>query len=170
MSVRSATNSRMKLFLSHSSIDAGLVDLVKTRLTPLGITVYAAEFDNKAGANVHDKVLSEIRLCDLMVVLLTGAGYSSIYVQQEIGVARENKKMVIPIVVPEIAKEDLGLLTGTEYIIYNEIEPESALLLLSQRIEEISRQHVQIQKQREDFVFAVGLGLILGVILSALSE
>ena len=166
----SDTTMRMKLFLSHATVDAALVNLVTTRLVPLGVTVYAAEYDNKAGADVHEKVRAEIRVCDLMVVLLTRAGHASVYVQQEIGFGLAEGKIVIPIVTPEVEKANLGMLADTEYIVYNEIEPASGLHLLSQRIEELSRQHIQLQKQREDFLFVGGLLVCVGVILLALNE
>ena len=160
----------MKLFLSHATLDAALVDLVKTRLEPLGVTVYAAEHDNKAGEDVHDKVRAEIRVCDLMVVLLSRDGHSSVYVQQEIGFGLAEGKMVIPIVSPEVEKADHGLLGNTEYIVLNESEPASGLQLLGQRIEELSKQHTQLQRQKDDLLFVAGMLVCIGVILLVMNE
>ena len=160
----------MKLFLSHATQDSDLVAVIRERLEPLGVNIYAAEFDNKAGASLRDKVHSEILACDWMVVLLTDVGHSSVYVHQEIGFALAQKKLVIPIVTPEIAKENLGMLNGAEYIVYNMAEPDSAFHQLTQRIDELARREAKLQKDRDDFVGAIGVGLVVGAILLALRE
>ena len=88
----------MELFLSHATVDGRLVGLITDRLEPLGVSVYTAEYDNQAGKNVHAKVAEAIPRCDLVVVLLTAAGYDSKYVHQEIGYARRAGKLTIPLV------------------------------------------------------------------------
>lgn len=163
-------DSPMKLFLSHATQDSIFVDVIRQRLEPLNVKVYGAEFDNKAGANLLEKVRSEIRSSDWIVVLLTNAGHASVYVHQEIGFALAEKKLVIPIVTPEIARENLGMLNGTEYIVYDAADPDSAFHQLTQRIDELARRQMKLQKDKDDLIEALVVGLAVGAILLALRE
>jgi len=60
--------------------------------------VYLAEHDVQAGESLAMKVRSAIRRSDAIVVLLTKSGAASAYVHQEVGVAVEAGRPVIPIV------------------------------------------------------------------------
>lgn len=166
----SAINLCMKLFLSHATEDSELVKDIKNRLEPLGVNVYAAEFDNKSGESLTGKIQTEILSSDWMVVLLTDAGRSSVYVHHEIGFGLAQKKLVIPIVTPAIAKEDLGMLNGTEFIVYDVADPDSAFHQLTQRIDGLARREAKLQKNRDDFYAAIGIGFVVGAILLALNE
>lgn len=70
----------MELFLSHATSGAAIVGEIRSRLAALGVGVYTAEHNVRAGHNVHDKIDQAIRHCDVMVVQLTKAGNDSSYV------------------------------------------------------------------------------------------
>jgi len=157
----------MELFLSHATADADLVGLITSRLEPLGVVVYAAEHDNQAGTNVHAKVADALRRCDLMVVLLTAAGYNSHYVHQEIGFAQRANKLTIPMVTSVAARRGLGMLEGIEYIQVDEDEPSEALQKLSHRVAHIKHS----RQQRHDDLVVAALALVaIGIIIMALGD
>ena len=88
---------RRPTVLSHATADgAGLAGTVVTHLDALGVKAFIAERDNRIGENSHTQIKEAIRRCDVMVVVLTGAGADSRYVHQEIGVAHGLDKLVLP--------------------------------------------------------------------------
>jgi TIR domain len=141
-------NRLMKLFLSHTTADGALVEIVKTRLVPFGVVVYVAEHDNKAGDHLPSKVETEIVDSDLVVVLLTARGSSSNFVNQEIGFAHAKGKLVIPIVADDAGHPDLGFLVGAEYINLDPDEPDKAIQHLTDRIGGILQQHHHAEMER----------------------
>jgi hypothetical protein len=155
----------MELFLSHATTDAQLVAEIRRQLASLGVNVYTAEHDVRAGHNVHDKIDLAIRRCHVMVVLLTKAGNGSRYVHQEIGFAKRARKMIVPVVTPEVARAGLGMLEGIEYIVVNEADPTVALHMLSARIDQVARD-----KNRDDLMNAALIMVAIGVVIIALSE
>lgn len=164
----------MEIFLSHAAADRALVARIKSRLEALGVRTYAAEHDGRAGENLHDKVTAALRRCDLMVVLLTQTGHASRYVHQEIGFAKRDGKLIIPMVAQDVAHSgSLGMLEGIEYIVMDEVDPADALHSLSRRIEDIihARAHAQRQRQRDQELRTAALALIvIGIILLAMRE
>jgi hypothetical protein len=86
-------------------------------------------------------------------------------VHQEIGFAKRAGKLIIPVVTPEVARADLGMLEGIEYIVVDENDPSSALHVLSGRIEQLSRQ-----KDRDDLMKAALVMVAIGIVIVALSE
>ena len=111
----------MQIFLCHATADSTIALEIRSRLGHLGVSVYLAEHDNQAGSLLVDKVTDALRASDLTVALLTPAGFTSLFVHEEMATAREAGKLVIPLVDRSIAIFDLGLLNGTDYIL---MDPE----------------------------------------------
>ena len=173
----------MKLFLSHATADGGLVETILGRLVPFGIGVYAAEYDNKAGEHLPDKIKRAISEADLVVVLLTTHAGGSNFVQQEIGFALGQSKLVVPIVSNDAAHQDLGFLVGTEWINLDEDDPAKAMQELTNRVGEIAVLHHQNelalqralrlqadQKHQEDLIFYGAVLVIIGAIILAMGN
>lgn len=158
----------MELFLSHATVDRHLVETIQARLTPLGVSVYATEHDGQAGVNVHSKIQEAIKRSDLMVVLLTKPGDSSRYVHQEIGYAKRDAKLIIPLVTSDVSRSDLGMLEGTEYIVVDDADPAKALQQLSQRIANLAKSRAQ--QQQDQLVIAGMILIAVGVFLIAMNE
>lgn len=69
-----------EIFLSHATRDSPLVAVVSERLRAVGVSVYLAEADGKAGEAVHPKITAALGRSSAIIVLLTEARYSSNYV------------------------------------------------------------------------------------------
>jgi hypothetical protein len=85
------------VFVSHSSRDTELIAHTRSVAAHARVSLYLAEHDNQAGRSIAQKVQENIDRSDAVLVLLTHAGYSSTYVQQEIGYALRARKVVIPL-------------------------------------------------------------------------
>jgi hypothetical protein len=82
--------------------------MFRNQAVAAGMEVYLAEHDVQAGESLAMNVRSAIRRSDAIVVLLTKSGAASAYVHQEVGVAVEAGKLVIPIVETGVATPAQG--------------------------------------------------------------
>lgn len=164
----------MEVFLSHATADRQLVEHVRAGVSGLGVSVYAAEHDNQAGANLNEKVKSALQRSDLVVVLLTQTGFDSVYVQQEVGAAIGAGKLVIPLVAPPVREFPLGMLNGIEYIDLDPEEPGHATSSLVERISGLARAEAARREAEEREKLTQGIAglalLIVGVIVLARAE
>ena len=154
-----------QLFLSHATRDTALVNKVHDRLNAVGVNVYLAEYDNRAGENVHAKITKAIDQSAVVIVLLTTAGHQSIYVHQEIGYARSKKNLIVPVVTTEATSGGLGMLEGLEYIPLDEEDPDTALDNLEARVLDLMRKW-----QREDAIDAAVLVVVVAALIIALGD
>lgn len=118
----------MKVFISHSTQDQGLVINLARLLQELGLTPLVAEWYLSPGEHLDTKIRKQIKDADCFIVLLTHNGTRSRWVQQEIGIALEANKSIIPIVEKGADPDDLGILQGREYIEYDPLHPGQALV------------------------------------------
>jgi hypothetical protein len=154
----------MQIFLSHATKDADLVGRVARSIRNLGVKVFLAEEDDRAGANVHKRIAAEIRASEIIVVLLTTESTKSAYVQQEIGYAKRDGKLILPLVTSAAAQTDLAMLSGIEYILVESSQPDEALERVAKRVKGIQ------QKRADDLVFTGAVLAVLGLLLVGLSS
>ncbi len=151
-----------KVFLSHSTRDRGLVIALANLFSKLGVEVSVAEWSLTPGERLDKKVFTEIDQSDCMVVLLTGKGMRSNWVHQEIGYALKSNKPLIPLVEKGINSKDLGSLEGKEYIEYDPLQPEQAMMRLS-----TYAQSLKLKKQeKEKTMLVAGAFIALLLLLS----
>ncbi len=107
-------------------------------------------------------IIQRIMACDLFIVLYSKNSIQSTYVQQEIGVAKGNNKMIIPILLDVEAKPD-ALLAGITYLsLYDEQKRNQEMPKLLQYVAENSKKKENLQA-----VVAVG---VIGLLIYALSK
>ena len=88
-----------KVFVSYSTRNIHIAQWAIQALSRAGVTeVFVAEYSVEPGAVLDERILSEIRACDLFVLLWSGAARTSDWVPQEIGAARMANKTIVPIV------------------------------------------------------------------------
>ena len=114
----------MRIFLSHSSRDRAQCEALKETAEAMGIEAYLAEHDVQPGTNLAEKIKREIVRSDAIVVLLSDNGAEAPYVHQEIGVAVNAKKVVVPLVAPGVHEDRLAMLKGVEYIPFDLQAPD----------------------------------------------
>jgi len=116
------------VFISHSTRDQGLVMSLANLLSKYGVGVAVAEWYLSPGEPLHRKIINLIKKSDCVVILLTKNGMRSKWVQQEIGLALDKKKPIIPLVEKGVSAKDLGALQGREYIEFDPHWPRDALV------------------------------------------
>jgi hypothetical protein len=115
------------VFLSHATSDHTQVTLVRQQIEALGISVYLAEHDPKPGTVLAEKVRDAIRRSHAVVVLITTSSVNSAYVQQEVGIAHECGKPLVPIIEKGIDTRQLGILQGLEYLELDPSQPAETM-------------------------------------------
>ncbi len=158
-----------KVFLSHSGGDAEVASMFRNQAAAAGMEVYLAEHDVQPGGSLAGKIRTAIRQSDAIVVLLTKSGAASAYVHQEIGVAIEAGRLVIPIV--ERGVSTLAMLGGIEYISLDTAHPEGAIRDLTRFLTGLAEKmrHDEVLARRQQQKEMLVLLALLVMVLVALS-
>lgn len=120
-----------------------IVGALLDRLRSRGIEPYLAERDPQPGRSLSSKVLERIRHSDLVTVFWTRRGSSSEWVNQEIGAAKAEGKVVVPLVEKGVRVK--GLLEGIERVEFDRSDPDSAL----ESLEEFLAQKREAKEEAE---------------------
>lgn len=172
---------RPLFFLSHSMSDGPAVELLREHLDSLGVDLYLAEHDPQPGVSVADKVIAAIERSDAVVVLLTEAGATAPFVQQEIGAARHAAKLIVPIVEEGVDIRTLAMLSGMERIEVDFARPAKALTRLTSSLEPLIRRQAEAMRfapfqtaapgpAQIPLPVLIGLGLLVVALLFALTS
>jgi hypothetical protein len=144
----------------------------------VGITPYLAEHDPQPGTRLADKIREAIRASDAVIVLLTTHSVDSPYVQQEIGVALEQDKLVVPVVHPAVAERSRAMLDGIEYISFDFEAPAAGAAALMSSLQSIGaraergQQELQETAQRRQELLSalIVAGVIVALVALASAE
>jgi hypothetical protein len=156
------------VFLSYSSKDMNLVNSIRNELERAGINVYLAEEDLQLGKSLPEKIIRNIISANCMVVLLTDTGIRSQFVNQEIGVASANNKLIIPMVEKKVKNKVKGLLEGRELIIFDKHKRDNAIGRVRSYISDIKLTIELKMEEREElliFLAAVAFIVLFAIIL-----
>jgi hypothetical protein len=115
------------IFFSHSGADHQWAQWIAQAARNSGIGVYLFEHDPQPGRPLAEKIKASINSSDALVVLLTLRSQFSAYVQQEIGYAEAQRKLIIPLVWTGAQKPALAMLEGREYVPFDPARPHVAL-------------------------------------------
>lgn len=132
---------------------------LKASASAIGVELYLAEHDHRAGEDLATKIERAIDNSRAIVVLLSKSGATAPYVHQEIGYARRAKKFIIPLVEPGVEPRQLAMLQGLEYIPFDFREPRHGRATLNRELRKLLDQQAAKAKQRE-MMAIVGLAVI----------
>jgi len=85
------------IFLSHSTEDKEIAGMIKKKLDPFGIDVFLAHEDIEGGTDWTPRLHSEIKTCEIFIILLSTNYHASNFTDQELGMALAYGKPLIPI-------------------------------------------------------------------------
>ncbi len=85
------------IFLSHSSEDKQIASEIKKTLDPFGIDIFLAHDDIEGGEDWKTVLYSEIKDCEIFIVLLSQNYHKAKFTDQELGMALAYGKPIIPI-------------------------------------------------------------------------
>ena len=148
-----------KVFVSYSTYNIHIAQWAIQALSRPGITeVFVAEYSIEPGAVLDERILAEIRACDLFILLWSRAARQSDWVPAEVGAARMANRLIVPVVLePNVPLP--GFIAQVKYLRAYE-NWQAASTNLKQFVDAQAIEAAQRQKA------AVVLGLILaGIIL-----
>lgn len=148
------------VFISHSTLDAKQVEYVRRLVEAQGLEVYLAEHDPQPGSHLPDKIRRNIERSDAVIVLVTKSSIDSRYVNQEIGAAQIARKLIVPLVHPDLVGEDLAMLNGAEFLIFDPDELAQTTPDLVGHLKKLARK-AQLQDVGQALLVA---GLVVGAL------
>jgi len=144
-----------KIFASYSTKDIDLIKPVLNNLAQVqGVNVFFADSDLKPGDIISQRITQSIIGSDIFLVFYSGSAQQSTYVQQEIGVALGQKKIIIPILLDKTKPS--GMLSNVHYLDFSDEQ---------KRLVEFSRLYNFIvnNKQTKDRNTLLGLLALAGI-------
>ncbi len=145
-------------FISYSSQDQNLANFVNSELHRLGVSSFLASASLQPGQHWSPEIMNNLRSSNWVILLASRAAVSSAFVNQEIGGALVNAKVLIPIVW-DISPNDLpGWAKSVQAIDLR----GSTLLGLQTQVAAIASQ-INQQKTRS-LLIAAG-AVVLGIFL-----
>lgn len=87
----------MKVFLSYSDIDKVIAGRIRRELKKYGLSVFLAHDDIEPSEEWVERILRELNNCDVFLPILTNNFDSSLWTDQESGIALILEKLIIPL-------------------------------------------------------------------------
>jgi len=87
----------LRIFFSYSTIDKEIVGKLKFYLEEVGFEVFLAHEDISPCEEWQDEVIKNLQRCDIFIPLLTDNFMKSEWTNQEIGIAVDGNKFIIPL-------------------------------------------------------------------------
>jgi hypothetical protein len=93
-----------QVFLSHSSTDAKIVERLRAALEKEGEPCWIAGRDIGPGRDWIKEIQAALDACDAVILIWTPAAEESDYVERELALAQDRKKLVVPIQFPSTTR------------------------------------------------------------------
>lgn len=107
------------IFVSYSSNDKFKIEPILDQLSSIKETkIFFADWSINPGDEISQKILCNIDNSDIFIVFYSKSAIDSNYVQQEIGAAKSNDKIVIPILLD--SSKPTGMLKGIHYLNFHD--------------------------------------------------
>jgi|SRR5437868_1774672 len=94
---RTTTRSRYVVFLSHSSLDTWIANVIAEKIHALGADCWVDEKDLAGGNVIVEDIIKGIDACHEAIVLISPNSVKSQWVSFEIGGVRAQHKRVTPV-------------------------------------------------------------------------
>ena len=104
-----------KIFISYSTNDFLIVKQLGELLTNSAVEVFIAEYSVSPGNQLNETIVTAIKKCNMFILLWSQSSKSSEYVSQEIGIARGDNKLILPIIL-EDGLQLPGFIKGLKYL------------------------------------------------------
>ncbi len=158
-SSRMVGETTFNIFVSYSAEDVEKIKPVLNQLSIIqDIKMFFAEKTIDPGDIVSETIINNIKASDVFLVFYSESAINSNYVQQEIGVAKSNNKIIIPILLD--SNKPTGMLEGVNYLNFH--DPSKQLTEINRLHNFIVRNVQSKKKQRQALTV---LGLLVGYLL-----
>ncbi len=156
---QSAEGAIFNIFISYNSENSDKIKPVLDLLSAIQDTkIFFAEKTINPGDNISQTIINNIKNSDVFIVFYSESAIKSNYVQQEIGVAKSNDKIIIPILLD--SNKPTGMLEGINYLNFYD---QAKQLTEINRLYNFIVHKVQSKKQRQALIVLglLGLGYLL---------
>lgn len=137
----------MRVFISYSTPDLGIVHRLANQIKPLSEVFYWAE-SKLPGQEAWRSIFGWIDQADLVIVLITGNTVSRAFaVGQEVGRAVTQGRTIVPIVSSDVPSSELGCLGSITYQPINLADPQPAIEQVSRVVHAYKLDRQEKQKQ-----------------------
>ncbi len=144
------------VFVSYSSRDLHIADLIRKSLSGIEAAVFIAEHSVRAGESLPARILDAIRRSDIFILLWSINSKESGWVNQEIGAARASGKPILPIMLePGLRLPDL--LGDLKYLSVHD-KPLAALAWLRENVDG------QVKKKQQNELIGWGALAVLAIL------
>jgi len=154
-------NQNFNLFASYSTKDIEKIKPVLNNLIQIqGVQIFFADKDLKPGDIISQQITQNIITSDIFLVFYSEFAQQSSYVQQEIGVALGQNKIIIPLLLDKT--KPTGMLTNIHYLDFSDEQ---------KRMSEYARLYnfIMNNKQTKDRNQLLGGLALLGIGILALA-
>lgn len=110
---------RLNVFLSYSSKDYNLAKNLKLFLEAFGIDVFLAHADIEPTKEWEEEIYKQLKECDIFIPILTNNFKESKWTDQESGIAYNEHKKIIPIMIDLVPYGFIGKFQGMRMDISN---------------------------------------------------
>jgi hypothetical protein len=154
-----ADSEFLKIFISYSTKDLDKIKPVLNQLSAIKeIRIFFADETINPGDLVSQTIINNIKNSDVFILFYSESALKSNYVQQEIGVARSNNKIIIPILLD--SNKPTGMLEGINYLNFYDSSKQQTEM---SRLHNFIARSIQSKKKNQ---ILTGLGLLgLGYLL-----
>lgn len=143
-----------KIFISYSTKDLKSVQHVRSLLQSSAIEVFVAEYSIDPGQTLSSEIISAIKSCNLFILLWSENAKTSEWVPQEIGIAKSEKKTIMPVVLnPDLSLP--GFIQDLKHLSAHK-NPEEAFDWLKANVFEQAQKQAQI-----DGLVWLGIGVAI---------
>jgi len=145
----------MKVFISYSVHDSELVRKIAESIKQHVDEICYWDASKELGEDAWTSIFGWIDDSDLVLAVITDNTISrAMAVGNEIGHARARNKKIIPLVAPEVPRDQLGCFQGVTYERINRENPLPA-------IEAICSQINRLKQVRKDEAYGIGSFLVI---------
>lgn len=148
-----------KIFVSYSTKDIVEIKPILQQIQTIKNTeFFFADETLNPGDQISQRIIDYISNCDVFILFYSEFASDSTYVQHEIGVAKANNKIIIPILL-DTSKPD-GMLQGINYLnFYDKTKKQQEF----ERLHNFIVQNVQSKNQKSmlSWLVAFGVGYLL---------
>lgn len=148
------------VFVSYSTTDLTDVQELEAKLATRGIEVFVAHHSVLPGESLTQEIKNAIGRCDIFILLWSQNAKDSDWVAQEIGIANQLNKLIVPLLFEENL-ELPGFIRDLKYIDV----PKDRQLAFEQaqdRVLGVYAKKLEVEKQKQtEIIFFSGVGLFL---------
>jgi len=155
------------VFVSYSTKDIETIKPILQQMQSIqGLTIFFADRSLNPGDLISQRIIQSIKVADVFIVFYSESALQSSYVQQEIGVARGQEKIIIPILLDQTKPSGM-IATNVHYLDIHEADKEDHE---KQKLFQFLSQSIQYKTQKQFLNALLLLGIGFSIVAGSQSN